>query len=134
MIHGGYDSISQEFMVMLQYYTDRNYNVYFFEGPGQGEVLMHHDVRMTPEWEHCTGAVLDHFGLKDVTLIGISLGGYLATRIRIISFGNGLTKSLMKNTLLSGFYCRGMQFMKIFIRHASISIISGCIIQEIFQN
>ncbi|MCR5204297.1 MAG: alpha/beta hydrolase [Lachnospiraceae bacterium] len=80
VIHGGYDSISQDFLVMLSYYTDRNYNVYFFEGPGQGEVLMHHDVRMTPEWEHCTGAVLDHFGLKDVTLIGISLGGYLATR------------------------------------------------------
>ncbi len=25
VIHAGYDSISQEFMVMLQYYTDRNY-------------------------------------------------------------------------------------------------------------
>ena len=41
---------------------------------------MHHDVRMTPEWEHCTGAVLDFFVLDDVTLIGVSLGGYLATR------------------------------------------------------
>jgi pimeloyl-ACP methyl ester carboxylesterase len=35
---------------------------------------------MTPEWEHCTSAVLDRFGLDDVTLIGVSLGGYLAPR------------------------------------------------------
>lgn len=80
VIHGGYDSISQEFLVMLPYLTDKNYNVYFFEGPGQGEVLMHYDVRMTPKWEDCTGAVLDYFGLDDVTLIGVSLGGYLGTR------------------------------------------------------
>ena len=80
VIHGGYDSISQEFLVLLPYFTGKNYNVYFFEGPGQGEVLMHYDVRMTPQWEHCTGAVLDFFDLKDVTLIGVSLGGYLAPR------------------------------------------------------
>lgn len=80
VIHGGYDSICQDFLMMVPYFMERHYNIYFFEGPGQGEVLMHHDARMTPEWEHCTGAVLDHFGLNDVTLIGISLGGYLATR------------------------------------------------------
>lgn len=78
VIHGGYDTIAQEFLVMLIYLHELNYNVYFFEGPGQGEVLMRYDARMTPEWQHCTGAVLDYFGLDDVTLIGISLGGYLA--------------------------------------------------------
>ena len=80
VIHGGYDSIAQDLLAMLPFFYERSYNVYFFEGPGQGEVLMHHDVRMTPEWEHCTGAVLDFFGLEDITLIGVSLGGYLATR------------------------------------------------------
>ncbi len=80
VIHGGYDSIAQDLLAMLPYFYELSYNVYFFEGPGQGEVLMRHDVRMTPEWEHCTGAVLDFFGLDDVTLIGVSLGGYLATR------------------------------------------------------
>ena len=79
-IHGGYDSIAQELLALVPFLSEKKYNVYFFEGPGQGEVLMEHDVRMTPEWEHCTGAVLDYFDLKDVTLIGISLGGYLATR------------------------------------------------------
>ncbi|MCR5590942.1 MAG: alpha/beta fold hydrolase [Lachnospiraceae bacterium] len=80
VIHGGYDSIAQDLLAMLPYFYERSYSVYFFEGPGQGEVLMHHDARMTPEWEHCTGAVLDWFSLEDVTLIGVSLGGYLATR------------------------------------------------------
>lgn len=80
VIHGGYDSFAQEFLILLFYLQKLNYNVYFFEGPGQGEVLMRYHVRMAPEWEHCTSAVLDHFGLEDVTLIGVSLGGYLAPR------------------------------------------------------
>ncbi|MCR5503558.1 MAG: hypothetical protein K6F53_11170, partial [Lachnospiraceae bacterium] len=57
VIHGGYDSISQDFLPLVPYFMEKHYDVYFFEGPGQGEVLMHHDMRMTPEWEHCTGAV-----------------------------------------------------------------------------
>lgn len=80
VMHGGYDSIAQEFLLVLKVFSSMGYNIYFFEGPGQGEVLMHYDVRMTEKWEHCTSAVLDYFGLDDVTLIGVSLGGYLAPR------------------------------------------------------
>ena len=64
----------------VKHLADFQRHLGLFEGPGQGEVLMHHDARMTTEWEHCTSAVLDYFELNDVTLIGISLGGYLATR------------------------------------------------------
>ena len=35
---------------------------------------------MTDEWEHCTKAVFKYYDLNDITLIGISLGGYLAAR------------------------------------------------------
>jgi pimeloyl-ACP methyl ester carboxylesterase len=35
---------------------------------------------MTHEWEKPVGAVLDYFNLDDVTLIGVSLGGYLVMR------------------------------------------------------
>ena len=80
VMHGGYDSFIQEFLAFLPYFYDLGYEVYFFEGPGQGEVLMRCGIRMTPEWEHCTKAVLDYFDLTDVTLIGVSLGGYLAPR------------------------------------------------------
>lgn len=80
VIHGGYDSFVQEFMQFLFYFYEKGYAVYFFEGPGQGEVLHRCNMKMTHEWEKCTSAILDHFHLTDVTLIGISLGGYLATR------------------------------------------------------
>ena len=80
LFHGGYDSIIQEFLCFYPYFRGLGYNIYFYEGPGQGEVLMRYGIRMDPEWEHCTSAVMDHFGLDDVTIIGISLGGYLAPR------------------------------------------------------
>ena len=80
VLHGGYDSLIQEFLTLLPYFGQMGYETYFFEGPGQGEVLMRCHIRMTPEWEHCTSAVLDYFKLEDVTLIGVSLGGYLAPR------------------------------------------------------
>lgn len=80
VMHGGYDSFVQEFMRYAMYLHEAGYDIYFFEGPGQGEVLCRCNIKMTPQWEHCVSAVLDHFQLSDVTLIGISLGGYLATR------------------------------------------------------
>ena len=54
--------------------------MYLFEGPGQGEVLNRCNIKMIPQWEHCVGAVFDYYHLYGITLIGISLGGYLATR------------------------------------------------------
>lgn len=80
VMHGGYDSFMQEFLQYAMYFYELGYNVYFFEGPGQGEVLYRCNIKMTTEWEHCVSAVLDYYKLNDVTLIGISLGGYLATR------------------------------------------------------
>ena len=80
VLHGGYDSLIQEFLGLLPYFADKGYETYFFEGPGQGEALMRCHLQMTPYWEKCTSAVLDYFNLNDVTLIGISLGGYLAPR------------------------------------------------------
>ncbi len=80
VMHGGYDSFMQEFLSCGLYFYELGYDVYFFEGPGQGEVLYHCNIKMTPKWEHSVSAVLDYYHLNDVTLIGISLGGYLATR------------------------------------------------------
>ena len=80
VLFGGYDSIIQEFIGLYKYFRSLGYDIYFFEGPGQGEVYMREGLKMTHEWEHCTGAVVDHYGLSDVTVMGISLGGYLAPR------------------------------------------------------
>lgn len=77
---GGFDSYVEEVFPMAFFLVAADYEVVVFEGPGQGEALEDSRIPMTPEWERPVGAVLDHFGLDDVTLIGLSLGGGLAIR------------------------------------------------------
>jgi pimeloyl-ACP methyl ester carboxylesterase len=78
--HGGYDSFVEELYPLLNYFRDHGYEVIAFEGPGQGGCLRRYGLTMRPEWEKPVGALLDHYRLSDVTLLGISLGGYLAPR------------------------------------------------------
>ncbi len=77
---GGFDSYIEEFFPILFRFRDAGYDIVCFEGPGQGAALEDFHLPMTPEWEYPVKAVLDYFGLEDATLIGISLGGYLALR------------------------------------------------------
>lgn len=80
VLHGGYDSFIEEIAPIFLYLRSRGYDVVAFEGPGQGAALKKYKLPMTFAWEKPLGAVLDHFKLKDITLIGFSLGGYLAMR------------------------------------------------------
>jgi len=80
LIHGGFDSFIEEFVPAFVAFADAGFRVVAFEGPGQGALLRRHRLPMTHEWERPTTAVIEHFGLADVTLIGGSLGGYLALR------------------------------------------------------
>ena len=80
LLHGGYDSYMEEFLFPMLYFRQRGYTVYLFEGPGQGVMLRERGKSVDYRWEVPVGAILDHFGLNDVTIIGISLGGYYAPR------------------------------------------------------
>ncbi len=80
VVFGGFDSYIEEFFPLLARLRDARYDVLGFEGPGQGSVLEEQGAPMTPDWHRPVSAVLDAFGLADVTLIGISLGGCLALR------------------------------------------------------
>jgi len=80
VIHGGGDSFVEEFYLSVRELADTGFEVIMFEGPGQGEPLQKHNIKMTHEWEKPTKEVLDYFNLDNVTLIGISLGGYFAVR------------------------------------------------------
>ena len=80
LIHGGFDSFIEEFVPVFVAFADAGFRVVAFEGPGQGALLRRHRLPMTHEWERPTTAVIEHFGLADLTLIGGSLGGYLALR------------------------------------------------------
>lgn len=80
VIHGGNDSLIEEFYPMLRYFAGHGYEVVAFEGPGQGSALKKFGLFLDHAWEKPTAAVLDHFQLEDVTLIGVSMGGWLCLR------------------------------------------------------
>lgn len=80
LIHGGNDSYFEEFLFTVLYLQEQGFEVYMFEGPGQGGVMRIQGMHFTHEWEKPVKAVLDYFNLNNVTIIGISLGGYLAPR------------------------------------------------------
>lgn len=80
VLHGGNDSYFEEFFVPAMYLAENGFEVYLFEGPGQGGVVRVQNKHFTYEWEKPVKAVLDKFGLDDVTIIGASLGGMLAPR------------------------------------------------------
>ncbi len=90
LIHGGNDSYFEEFLFTVLYLQEKGFEVYMFEGPGQGGVMRMQGMHFTHEWEKPVKAVLDHFDMKDVTIIGISLGGYLAPRAA--AFDKRITK------------------------------------------
>ena len=77
---GGFDSYVEELFLMTMIFKDAGYDVICFDGPGQGRALEDYKIPMTHEWEKPVKSILDYFRLNDVTLIGMSLGGYLSLR------------------------------------------------------
>ena len=83
VIHGGFDSFIEEFFPLATFLVEKGYEVYMFDGPGQGKALFEHQLKLIPEWEKPVSTILDYFNLNDVILIGISLGGYLGLRAAV---------------------------------------------------
>ena len=90
LLHGGNDSYMEEFLFSVLYLRECGFELYLFEGPGQGGVVRMQGKHFTHEWERPVKAMLDHLHLQDVTIIGISLGGYLAPRAA--AFDKRITK------------------------------------------
>jgi pimeloyl-ACP methyl ester carboxylesterase len=80
ILHGGYDSFIEEFYSMMRYFAAFGFRVIGFDGPGQGAARRKSGLLLDYRWEQPVGAVLDHLDLKNVTLIGLSMGGYFALR------------------------------------------------------
>ncbi|MFH2063938.1 MAG: alpha/beta fold hydrolase [Pseudomonadota bacterium] len=83
VMHLGFDAVKEELIPILDIFRAAGLKLFLFEGPGQGETLIKNNIFMTHEFEKPVKAVLDFFNLDDVTLIGLSLGGYLAPRAAI---------------------------------------------------
>jgi pimeloyl-ACP methyl ester carboxylesterase len=94
VIHGGFDSLIEEWYCLYEFFAYNGYEVVAFEGPGQGGSLRKYGLTFNHDWEKPVKSVLDYFNLSDVTLIGISMGGYWCLRAaafekrikRVISF------------------------------------------------
>ncbi len=80
LLHGGNDSYFEEFFFPMLYFAENGFEVYLFEGPGQGGVLREQNKHFTYQWERPVKAILDALNLNDITIIGASLGGMLAPR------------------------------------------------------
>jgi pimeloyl-ACP methyl ester carboxylesterase len=80
LLHGGFDSLIEEFFPICQRIAAAGFNVVAFEGPGQGGARTLHGLTFDHDWEKPVAAVLDHFRLDRAALVGISMGGYWALR------------------------------------------------------
>lgn len=80
VIHGGFDSFMEEFFSMMGWFARRGYDAVVFDGPGQGGARKEQGLLMDYRWERPAKAVLDHFGLENVTWLGFSMGGYYCIR------------------------------------------------------
>ncbi|WP_298585626.1 alpha/beta fold hydrolase [uncultured Kocuria sp.] len=80
LLHGGFDSLIEEFFPICQRIAAAGFDVIAFEGPGQGGARTVHELTFDHDWEKPVAAVLDHFRLDRAALVGISMGGYWALR------------------------------------------------------
>jgi pimeloyl-ACP methyl ester carboxylesterase len=80
LFHGGFDSFIEELFPVLDVLNNAGYDLIVFEGPGQGAAIRKYGLPMTPDWEKPVKAILDYYDLNSVTILGMSLGGFLAMR------------------------------------------------------
>jgi pimeloyl-ACP methyl ester carboxylesterase len=87
IVHGGYDSTGEELYLMVAAAAiQRGYNCLTFEGPGQGALIREQHLPFRLDWEKVVAPVVDYLLTRAevdptrIALMGISLGGYLASR------------------------------------------------------
>ena len=80
IIHGGFDSLIEEFLAIWQRVAAAGFDVIAFDGPGQGGARALSGLTFDHDWEKPVGAVLDHFEIPEAALVGISMGGYWSLR------------------------------------------------------
>jgi alpha-beta hydrolase superfamily lysophospholipase len=83
----GYDAtITDMYFASAVAASRRGYHCLLFDGPGQGEMLYEHGVRLRPDWQNVIAAVVDYameqpiVDAARIALSGWSLGGHLAPR------------------------------------------------------
>ncbi len=88
MIVSGFDGTTEEEYLQTGFAAlQRGFNIILFAGPGQMDTLRFHpDTFFEPDFEHPVGTVLEYVSdrndvdMERIALLGISFGGYFATR------------------------------------------------------
>jgi len=80
ILHAGYDAFKEELYSGMRFLASQGYDVIGFDVPWMDRSAKPDDEGFSYEWERVIGAVLDHYGVADASLIGISFGGWLALR------------------------------------------------------
>lgn len=87
IVNGGADSTQQEsYFSFVPLALKRGYNVFTFDGPGQGVMLFHEGKAMRHDWETVISPVVDFLeeqpevDAERIALYGPSFGGMLAPR------------------------------------------------------
>ena len=102
LVCGGYDSFIEEFVLAITRFMQEGYTIILFEGDGQGKTLKN-GLKFIADWECPTSCVLDYYGVKECTMIGISWGGYLA--VRAAAFEKRIKAVVAYDVLENGFDC-----------------------------
>jgi len=126
LLHGGMDSFIEEFYMMMKYFANEGYDVIGFEGPGQGAALIKGGLALEIEWENPTSAILDYFNLENVTLIGLSVGGWLCLRsaafesriTRVIASGHAINYMEIPPKAIAWMFKFFMKFENLFNKSA----------------
>lgn len=108
VLHGGFDSLIEEWYSIMKYFSELGYRVIGFEGPGQGAALRKYGLPLTYKWEKPVKAVLNHFNLDNITLLGFSMGGWFCLRAaafeprvkRVIATGHAIDYMMCMNVVL----------------------------------
>lgn len=86
IVQTGFDGTQEELYGFAQAARKRGYTVITFEGPGQGAVIREQNIPFRADWENVIRPVIDYVitfpevDPNNITLYGISFGGYLAPR------------------------------------------------------
>ncbi len=87
ILTNGYDgTVTDMYFASVVAATRRGYHCLFFDGPGQGDMLIRQGVPLRPDWETVIRPVVDHalslpqVDPERIALSGWSLGGHLALR------------------------------------------------------
>ncbi|MDQ8730253.1 alpha/beta hydrolase [Bradyrhizobium sp. LHD-71] len=87
ILTNGYDAtVTEMYFASAVAACGRGYHCLIFDGPGQGEMLIEHGIRLRADWDSVVRAVVDCALTMDIVdpdriaLSGWSLGGFLAPR------------------------------------------------------